>query len=65
MPEIIGLLHSKPQAGSVAAKLTEAHGHFRCHPCVARENAVKGLPRNLQLSRRIKVSLPIAMLSVR
>jgi hypothetical protein len=53
VPQIIGLLHSEPAAGAVAAKLAKPHGHVRGHSRVTGQDSVKRLPRNPQLSRRL------------
>ena len=44
VPQIEGLLHSQPQAGSVAAELTQADSHFGGNSGCAGEDSMQGLP---------------------
>jgi len=58
VPQIVGLLHSQPQPGSVTAKLSETEGHFRGYACTAGQNAVQRLARNPQPSSRLAYRYP-------
>jgi hypothetical protein len=49
-PQVVRLLHSEPQAWSISAKLSEAHGHLRRHTRTASQNTVQRLPRNPQMA---------------
>ncbi len=52
MPEVVGLLHSHPDASPVAAKLSQTDSHLRSHSGFAGQNTMQSLTRHPQLSRR-------------
>lgn len=46
VPQVIGLLHGKPQVGAVAAELAEPQRHLRGDASLLRDDAVKLLARH-------------------